>query len=173
MPFIFLIILSFSSISRAEMGVPSATDIANFHQVDVDLFRGARPTSSGLQWLAQHHIKTVINLEDRTGEVELEQFLVKKDKMQFLNFGMSGIFTPIDETVNAALAAVANPALRPIYIHCRFGRDRTGLIVALYRVRFEKWTPRAAYNELLQDGMSDTSLLAILPYFERATGFHP
>jgi hypothetical protein len=39
-------------------------------------------------------------------------------------------------------------AVRPIYVHCEHGRDRTGLVIALYRVRYEGWTAERAAAEM-------------------------
>jgi hypothetical protein len=45
--------------------------------------------------------------------------------------------------------------LQPVYIHCELGRDRSGLIIGLYRVRYEGWSPCAAYAEMQQFGFNE------------------
>lgn len=37
---------------------------------------------------------------------------------------------------------------RPFLIHCRRGKDRTGLLVALYRIEVQRWTPQDAWEEM-------------------------
>jgi len=35
-------------------------------------------------------------------------------------------------------------------IHCKHGADRTGLIVAMYRIVFQNWTKEQAIDEMTQ-----------------------
>src|ERR1700729_1643509 len=35
----------------------------------------------------------------------------------------------------------------PIFIHCKYGRDRTGFVSALIKIRYLNWTPTQALNE--------------------------
>ena len=83
---------------------------------------------------------------------------------------MSGFWASSDAQMKAILQIVANPANLPIYIHCKHGQDRTGLVVALYRIFNEGWTPVEARKEMLQLGFH-TMLLGLNHYFEEATGY--
>jgi len=49
------------------------------------------------------------------------------------------------------LLAGATPA-QPIYVHCEHGKDRTGLVLALYRVRYDGWTEAQAAEEMAAMG---------------------
>jgi hypothetical protein len=40
----------------------------------------------------------------------------------------------------------------PVYIHCEHGKDRTGLLVALFRVLYQGWSVEDAYAEWTQIG---------------------
>jgi hypothetical protein len=53
------------------------------------------------------------------------------------------------------LALISNPALQPVYVHCKQGRDRSGLIVGIFRVRHQGWTPSTAYREMERLGFRD------------------
>ncbi len=53
---------------------------------------------------------------------------------------------PSDATVGKFLAVMADPANRPILIHCYHGVGRTELFAALYRMEFEGWSNDKARN---------------------------
>jgi protein tyrosine/serine phosphatase len=57
-----------------------------------------------------------------------------------------------------------------IYVHCKHGQDRTGLVVGLERVLNEKWAPAAAHAEMVRLGFH-TSFLGLNEYFEKKTGW--
>ncbi len=53
-----------------------------------------------------------------------------------------------DHAVIKALKII-NASEEPILIHCWHGSDRTGLIVALYRIVFQDWSKEAAIDEMV------------------------
>ena len=56
-----------------------------------------------------------------------------------------------DEDIISALRII-HDAPKPILVHCRHGADRTGLIMAMYRVVFQGWTKEQAKKEMLEGG---------------------
>ncbi len=54
-----------------------------------------------------------------------------------------------------------------IYVHCSLGRDRTGLIAALYRYRYLGWSPERAFCEM-QRGEFNSRLIELDQYFWRS-----
>jgi protein tyrosine/serine phosphatase len=72
--------------------------------------------------------------------------------------------------VNQIEAIMADHARRPIFVHCQHGEDRTGLIVGLYRVETEHWSPAAAYREMIAKGFHKI-LFFLNHYYEERTGW--
>lgn len=73
---------------------------------------------------------------------------------------------PSERRVEEALLTLRDPALRPIYLHCKLGRDRAAMIVGLYRVYYQGWTPEAAWDEMLRSGFKVRwSLRGLRTYF--------
>lgn len=147
-----------------------AAPIVNFHTVEPGVYRGARPLDAGLLYLADSGVRTVLDVEDDDFAVAEEQAVAEKLGLQFYSTPMSGFWTPHQKQVNQSLAILANQSLRPIYIHCLHGQDRTGLLVALYRVFYESWTPAKAWTEAETLGFHDI-LFLLKGYFEKATGW--
>ena len=56
---------------------------------------------------------------------------------------------------------------KPVLIHCRHGSDRTGLIVALYRILYQNWTKEDALEEMLKGGYGHHSIFKNLPQIIR------
>lgn len=142
--------------------------------IDGQLYRGARLTPESLSLLQTLGIRTVINLQGgdlnnpgmRTiirvwepGEIleniESERTLVQDLGMQFMNIPINSLnrFTEQESgDVDRALAVMADPNAWPVYIHCEYGRDRTGLLIALFKVRYLGVDAGAAYQEWLAMG---------------------
>lgn len=155
-------------------------DLPYFFQVNAGLFRGGRPTQTGLEKLAQLGVRTVINLQGgdldskmryMVGKLEKGEFpdAIRKEgeavlalQMNYLSYPLNAI-DPVTSEESLIIAQILkdlqDPLLKPIYIHCEHGKDRTGLLVALERVRAESWDKEAAKNEWFRMGHGTISKL--------------
>lgn len=78
---------------------------------------------------------------------------------------------PVDhEDVLAALYDLEH-APRPVLVHCTHGVDRTGLLIALYRVKVQHVLPASAWAEWRSFPRSKEDAF-LYADFERETGFH-
>jgi protein tyrosine/serine phosphatase len=59
------------------------------------------------------------------------------------------------EMVRKAVALMADPANQPVFVHCRQGRDRTGVVVAVYRMEIDGWSREEAEEEMQAYGFHD------------------
>ena len=48
-----------------------------------------------------------------------------------------------------------DPAKRPVFVHCALGSDRTGTMMALYRIEADGWTNDEAIREMERFGFHD------------------
>jgi protein tyrosine/serine phosphatase len=155
-------------------GVPPRTNptdpAGNFYQVTDGLYRGGRPDQAGVQRLAEMGVHTILDLEDDDQAIAAERAWAVANGLTFISSPMNGLARPDDRQVEIILGHVANPADRPMYVHCTKGQDRTGVIIALYRVRSEGWTPKDAYDEMEAHGYNNL-LIAMKEYFEDKTHF--
>ena len=128
----------------------------------------------------KYGIKTIVNLnasgpEDKQDRPEAEA--AKKLGVEVLYFPMGGDGTCKElEKYPAAVGAIAKSvkAGKPVQIHCSAGTQRTGGVVAVYRVLVEGKSGAEAYAEMLRydfDPTDNTKLLPFLaknlPYFAR------
>ncbi len=122
-------------------------DIPNFYQVDEKLYRGGQPKPAGFQKLKSLGIKTVISLRRKNEKTYNEENTLKNLGINFYNLPMSVYTRPSDEQILSFLETVLNKNNQPVFLHCESGRDRTGAIVAMYRVVISGLTIKQAYKE--------------------------
>jgi protein tyrosine/serine phosphatase len=59
---------------------------------------------------------------------------------------------PEDEDVIKFLRIATTPSLQPVLVHCQHGADRTGTMVAIYRIAYQGWTKKQATVEMINGG---------------------
>lgn len=138
--------------------------------VSPGIYRGPRPSQGTLSQLKSMGVHTVLDLEDTSSAIRTERGWARQLGLAFISEPMSGFWTPDDSEVNQIEAIMADQSRRPIFVHCQHGQDRTGLIVGIYRVFTEHWTPASAYHEMLAKGFHQI-LFLLNHYYEEKTGF--
>jgi protein tyrosine phosphatase (PTP) superfamily phosphohydrolase (DUF442 family) len=128
-------------------------ELPNFHEVNARLFRGGQPKPGGLRKLAARGVKTVINLRDDDERALDEEREAKSLGMKFFNLPLSLGGRPSREQIARALALIGAPENQPVFVHCHKGADRTGVVIAAYRITHDHWTGDEAQREADRYGM--------------------
>jgi protein tyrosine/serine phosphatase len=130
------------------------TGIANVAVVDDGpggLYRGAQPSRDGIKTLHDElHVKTVIDLRDDAEPWEADA--VKTAGMTYNRIPTDAAV--VDPEKIREFLKTLRSAARPVYVHCRQGRDRTGLELAIYRIVDLGWTRERAIDELYAHGFN-------------------
>ena len=130
-------------------------NLPNFQKVDDHVYRGAQPTDSGFKDLAQLGIKTVVDLRDIGEHSQAdEQRVVTALGMRYVSIPMHGMSTPKDDQVAAVQALFDDASNGPVFVHCKRGADRTGMVIAVYRISHDQWDNKKALSEAKSNGMS-------------------
>jgi tyrosine-protein phosphatase SIW14 len=152
-PLLLLGLAALGGCATGPRGYPPHDGIANFDRVHDHLYRGGQPTDLGVKTLGRLGIRTVINLRMGDDVWPAEEAEVQAAGMVYTNIPMSGCRRPSAAQVAKVLRLIeTSPA--PVFVHCKHGCDRTGTIVACYRVQHDQWTSREALREARQYGMS-------------------
>ncbi len=128
--------------------------VPNFHRVNEQLFRGAQPSEEGFRNLAKLGVKTIIDLREADDLSLREQKLVEAAGMRFVSIPMRGMHSPTDEQIVKVLGIFNDSSAGPVFVHCRRGADRTGAVVACYRISHDHWQNQKALTEARSLGMS-------------------
>jgi uncharacterized protein (TIGR01244 family) len=136
-----------------ERGLPAQEGIVNFGKVSETLYRGAQPDELGIQNLKRMGVKLIINLRMPEDSWKPEEAAARDCGITFTNVPFKGLGRPSDQQVRTVLAMIQS-STSPVFIHCRHGCDRTGTIVACYRIQHDGWTTDAALKEAKRYGMS-------------------
>lgn len=147
----------------------SVPGVGNFEKVNDLVYRGAQPTEEGFQNLAKLGIHTVLDLQEAgTARAISEQREVKAAGMEYISVPMSGMQKPSNESVAKVLAILEGGNNGPVFVHCHRGADRTGGVIACYRIEHDHWTNQKALSEARSMGMSWYQL-AIQHYVQNYT----
>ncbi len=136
------------------LAAPQAPGVPNFHAVNEHVYRGAQPTPQGFKSLAKLGIKTVIDLRGGGPRAASEEKLVKAAGMKYISIPMKGLQAPSDDEIWKALGILDDSSGWPVFVHCRRGKDRTGVVVACYRIVHDHWQNEKALEEARIGGMS-------------------
>jgi tyrosine-protein phosphatase SIW14 len=150
---VFVLVLAASaSVSQTE---PRYDELPNFHRVSEHLYRGAQPKGEGgIRRLNALGVKTILNLREEGDSTRAEEQEAKAAGLKYYSVPMDGRSKPTDEQVKRALAVINAEENWPVFVHCKRGADRTGTIVAIYRISQDNWTSRDAIAEAKRYGMS-------------------
>lgn len=149
-------------VLTAALSVCGATDeltargIHNFHQVDAHVYRGGQPSTEGLKSLAKMGIKTIVDLREPGERGFHEKAAVEALGMRYVSVPMAGMRAPTNDQVDRVLKMLdtSGSADWPVFVHCRRGADRTGTIIACYRIEHDHWDGQKAVAEAKVHGMS-------------------
>jgi tyrosine-protein phosphatase SIW14 len=144
--------LLFLFCTPAFAGLP-AQGIENFHQVDEGVYRGAQPTAEGFGYLAKIGVMTVLDLRENGERSSWEKSLVTAMGMKYINVPMTGLTPPTSTDITRILVLLEAPTGGPVFVHCMRGADRTGAVIAAYRIDHDHWQNRRALQEAMSLGM--------------------
>ncbi len=130
--------------------------LGNWYRVSADLYRCEQPSAAEMAVLAAFGIKAVVNLRE---------FHSDADEVADTALALSEIKLEAGELTYAQLLTALSAVLaapKPVVVHCWHGSDRTGAVVAAWRIAVDGWTPADALDEMVAGGFGHHSLYANL-----------
>lgn len=164
---IFLVILLISCTQQVpedvdEKYIPPPTSVVdkqfNFHIVEPGIWRSSQPNKESLLRMKQHGLKTIINLRGDEETDIWESGLAD-------SLGINYFSKPIDarkkqnlDYLKEILSIVEDTTNQPVLIHCLGGKDRTGLIVGMYKLKYTNLTFSQIKKEIIMYGHDQKDL---------------
>jgi len=119
--------------------------ISKFLRVDDGLYRGSAPSPKDVQMLHDKYgIKKIVSLDQNCADIiantcklfKIKQVIIdlNESKSSLLNLLKYDLY---DLLINGG----------PTFVHCRHGKDRTGLICAMYQCKYQGKDPEQAIAE--------------------------
>jgi protein tyrosine/serine phosphatase len=123
--------------------------LPNGGKINDSLFRGAQPHADGIQQLKNLGVTTIVDLRGEDPDrAAWERQQAESRGIRFVSIPVSGWDPPSNEQVAQFLKIFRDNPKEKVFVHCRFGDDRTGVFVATYRMAVEGWPAQQAMNEM-------------------------
>lgn len=144
--------------------------VPNFGRVTDKLYRGGQPSLDGFNTLRAMGVGMVVNFREESGETAAEKREVESLGIKYVGIPWSATRRlPTPQVLEFLGLVRANPNIR-IFVHCRRGADRTGLMIAAYRISVEHESATQAVTEMHEFHYDWLFLPQLKRYVERFPG---
>ncbi len=141
-------------------------------QLNTGIYYGAFPKTDAdyakLQACGVRHIIDMRSFRRLSGKIEQRRI---EARGMFYERLAIGFYPTCNDTTARLMDRIVRQPCGPVYFHCTLGSDRTGLIVALYRVHHMNWPPCCAFNHWKRDQFNP-KLKDLDRYFWRSVAGH-
>jgi len=151
------LLLLASVASAADIQV-QATHVRNFGEVNENVLRGGMPSDEALRELKALGVDTILDLREEGSGRQREKQAVERLGMRYEHVPLARLAAPKQADIAQALALLLRAPTAKIYVHCWRGKDRTGTVIACYRIQHDGWDNERALEEAKSYGMSHLEL---------------
>jgi len=105
----------------------------------------------------QHGLKTVLALlndEPEDPDQQRENRILAEKGVKLIRIGMPGNGLADFDLLDQAATMLADASTHPVLVHCSAGVNRTGAVVAAWRMKYCGWDPDRAIDEAQRCGWS-------------------
>ena len=157
--FTTFLILTLAVSAAAQVTRQERAGIVNFSKVDAVVACGGATETSALDGLAKDGFKSVINLRlasEANANIELNAAHARSLGLNYIHVPFNAA-QPEPKVLEQFLAAIANKANQPAYVHCG-SANRVGAVWLVKRVLQDGWTIEKATEEAKLIGLRSEPL---------------
>jgi len=155
----YLVVGCESREDEANTYIPPETSVSdkqfNFHIVDNGIWRSAQPSIESIAVMQKHGLKTIINLRGSEENHLWESRICDSLGIQYFHMPMDGREVPDTADLNNILRIIENQQNQPLMFHCLGGKDRTGIVTAIYRLKNSEIGFEEVHTEMLIYGYNE------------------
>jgi len=131
----------YSAAAEGEDSIPQLTEVS------AGLYRGGQPTEEGYAQLKTLGVKTVINFRHENDWIEFGRKNAEVNGLNYISIPWT-IYGGADWAVAQQFFKVLDdPDSMPVFIYCKRGVERTGVLTAVYYMKYENIEPETAYKK--------------------------
>ena len=130
---------------------------ANLYKVDELLYRSEQLVSEDKAVIKRIPIKSIINLRyfTRSGDRKL---FAPSEGVKLINHPLLTWRIKAPEIAQTLKLIRQHQQEGSVLIHCYHGADRTGIMVAMYRIIYQNWSIKDAKHEMLNGALMATTV---------------
>ncbi len=134
--------------------IPDKEDITikNFRQVNDWFYRGGQPNDDEFEQLKALGIKTIICLRWSKEVIRNEIAIARDLDLTVESIPLNYWRLPNKDEIERYFNIIQEQNNRPVFLHCKHGSDRTGMLASFYRIRHDGWSADRAYEEMKNSG---------------------
>lgn len=121
-------------------------DLPNFYKIDDQVYRSKQPDHREMKELNAMGIGTILNLR----HVRSDRWKGRSTQLQLIHLPINSWKISYTELVTGT--SILLKSKDPVLVHCWHGSDRTGCIIACYRLIKFGWTKQQAIDEMRNGG---------------------
>jgi protein tyrosine/serine phosphatase len=133
----------------------------NLYILNDSLYRSEQPDEKGFKSLDSMGVKSILSLRSKA----VDEKMVGKLPLKLYNVKMSAELFSDEEIIEALKVISKSP--KPLLVHCVHGADRTGVVMAMYRIIYGGWGKKQAIEEMRKgDYNFHETYINIIKYIE-------
>ena len=151
------------TVSQADWAVPVDKSF-NLYRMSPTLYRSALPDAKNLPVLQSLKVHTVLSFIKDDDATWLGQTSVRR-----LSIPLHADRVDDADVLRVLRTLQGAEEQGPVLMHCKHGRDRTGLMAAMYRTVIQGWSKDDAISEMRNGGFGDArDITDAMHYVEQA-----
>lgn len=124
---------------------PALPGVENAYRVSPNLYRSGQPDEDGFRIIEAAGIKSILNLR----EYHSDDDEAEGTSLKLIHYPVAA--GKVSEQDIEAILKLLRNAPKPVLVHCWHGSDRTGIVVAAYRIIEQKHPVEAAEKEFTDE----------------------